>query len=273
MKYRSVQNGSEEGMIEVSIRRKTGNRILAAMPPDVWQDLKPHFELVDLAPGHVLCESGKPLTETHFPLTGTMVAVLVILRDGRAVEATIIGREGVVGGIVTGPDHASFATAIAQGPGRCARIATSRVQEAKEHSAQLRDLFARYADALLAQVLQSVVCNAFHPMQQRLARRLLAAQDRIANNELPLTQDYLAQMLGVHRSTVIRVVRPLQENGIIQYARGRITVLNRGKLEKAACECNGAVARHFDRVLPQMAEHPRTNNAKGPAKRKHRPEK
>jgi CRP-like cAMP-binding protein len=258
-------------MIEVLVRRKTGNRLLAAMPSDVWQDLKPHLEVVDLGPGQVLCAAGKPLAETYFPLTGTMVAVLVILRDGKAVEATIIGREGVVGGIVTGPDHPSFATATAQVPGRCARIATSRLQEAKEQSAKLRDLFSRYADALLAQILQSVVCNAFHPMQQRLARRLLAAQDRIGSNDLPLTQDYLAQMLGVHRSTVIRVARPLQEDGIIQYARGRITVLNRGKLEKAACECNAAIARHFDRVLPQMVEH-RANGARGVARRKHRPE-
>jgi CRP-like cAMP-binding protein len=238
-------------MIEDSIRRKTGNRLLSAMPPDLWDDVKPHLELVDLEPGQVLHASGKPHTETHFPLTGTMVAVLVVLRNGQIVEAAMIGREGVVGGIVTGPDYPPFAQAIAQVPGRCARITTSRLQHAKERSAKLRDIFARYADALLAQLLQSVVCNAFHPMQQRLARRLLAAQERIGSNELPLTQDYLAQTLGVHRSTVIRVARPLQDDGIIQYVRGRITVLDRSKLEKVSCECNGAISRHFDRVLPQ----------------------
>lgn len=253
--------------IENSIRRKAGNRLLAALPSDVWEDLKAHLELVELAPGQVLCASGKPLTETHFPLTGTLLSVLVILRDGKAVEATTIGREGVIGGIVTGPEHPSFAAVIAHVPGHSARIATSRLQEAKERSAKLRDLFARYADALLAQVLQSVVCNAFHSMQQRLARQLLTTQDRIASNELPLTQEYLAQMLGVHRSTVIRVARPLQDDGAIRYARGRITVLNRARLEKASCECNGAIARHFERVLPQFI-----NNAKGAAKRKHRPE-
>src|SRR2546421_10413298 len=96
---------------------------------------------------------------------------------------------------------------------------------------------------------------------------------KMETNPLPLTQDYLAQMLGVHRSTVIRVARPLQEDGTIQYARGRITVLNRGKLEKAACECNGAIARHFDRVLPQTLERQRAYNTKGVAKRKHRLEK
>jgi len=253
--------------IEDSIRGKTGNRLLAALPSEVWQDLKPHLELVDLAPDQVLCASGKPLTETHFPLTGTLLSVLVILRDGKAVEAMTVGREGVIGGIVTGPDRPSFARVIAQVPGHSARIATGRLQEAKERSAMLRDLFARYADALLAQVLQSVVCNAFHPMQQRFARQLLTTQDRIASNELPLTQEYLARMLGVHRSTVIRVARPLQDDGAIRYGRGRITVLNRAKLEKASCECNSAIARHFDRVLRQFA-----NNAKGVAKRKYRRE-
>jgi DNA-binding transcriptional regulator YhcF (GntR family) len=256
--------------IEDSIRRKTGNRLLAAMPTAVWEDLKPNLELVELVPGHVLCTSGKPLTEVHFPLTGTIVAVLVRLRDGPAVEATIIGREGVVGGIVTGPSHPSFARAIAQVPGWSARIAATRLQETKDRSAEMRDLFARYADALLAQVLQSVVCNAFHPMQQRLARRLLSIQDRIGTHELPLTQDYLAQTLGVHRSTVIRVARSLQEHGMIEYTRGRIAILDGSKLEKAACECNGAIARHFERVLPQTAEQ-RSDHMKGAIGRKQRP--
>lgn len=237
-------------MIEDSIRRKTGNRLLSALPSNLWEEIRPHLELVDLEPGQVLCGSGRPQTETHFPLTGTMVAVLVVLRGGQAVEAAMIGREGAIGGIVTGPDYPAFAKAIAKVPGRCMRISTGRLQEAKEKSGMLRDIFARYADALLAQVLQSVVCNAFHSLQERLARRLLAAQERIGSNELPLTQDYLAQMLGVHRSTVIRVARSLQEDGIIEYVRGRITVLDRTKLEKASCECNGAIARHFDRVLP-----------------------
>jgi CRP-like cAMP-binding protein len=257
--------------IEDSIRRKTGNRLLAAMPAGLWEDLKPHLELVELASGDVLCTSGKPLTEIHFPLTGTIVGVFVVLQDGPAVEGTIIGREGVVGGIILDPRHQSFTRAIAQVPGWSARIAATRLQETKDRSPELRDLFARYADALLAQVLQSVVCNAFHPMQQRLARRLLSTQDRIGTHELPLTQDYLAQTLGVHRSTVIRVAQSLQENGTIEYTRGRIAILDRSKLEKAACECNGAIARHFERVLPQTAEQ-RSDHMKGAIRRKRRPQ-
>jgi CRP-like cAMP-binding protein len=240
------------------------------MPAGVWEDLKPHLELVEHASGHVLYTSGKPLAEVHFPLTGTIVGVLVNLRVGPALEATIVGREGVVGGIVTGAGHPSFVRAIAQVPGWSARISATRLQKTKDHSPKLRDLFARYADALLAQLLQSVVCNAFHPMQ-RLARRLLSTQDRIGTHELPLTQDYLAHTLGVHRSTVIRVARSLQENGVIEYARGRIAILNRPKLEQAACECNGAIARHFERVLPQSTEQ-RSNNTKRAIRRRQRPE-
>jgi CRP-like cAMP-binding protein len=256
--------------IEDAVRRS--NRLLAALPLDVWQGLEPHLELVDLRADQVLCEPGRPLAEAHFPLTGTLISVLVVLRDGKAVEAATIGREGVVGGIVTDPEHPAFAKAIAQVAGRSARIRLSKLQAAKERSGKLRDVFDRYADALLAQALQSVVCNAFHPMQQRLARWLLTTQERIESDELPLTQDYLARMLGAHRSTVIRVARHLQEGGVIRYSRGRITVLNRTKLAKAACECNTAVGRHFERVLPLPEAH-RVGNAKGAGKQKRRHEK
>ena len=135
----------------------------------------------------------------------------------------------------------------------------------------VRDLFARYADALLAQVCQSVVCNAYHSMHQRLARWLLTTHDRVGGNDLPLTQEYLAQMLGVHRSTVIRVARLLQNDGVIRSARGRLTVLNRAKLEKASCECYKAVARHYERIL-RLAEEQRVKNARGAAKPKRKPE-
>ena len=234
-------------MIEDARRQ---NRFLSALSPNVWQDLKPHLELVDLRPEQVLCQPGLALAETHFPLTGALITVLVILRDGKAVEAVTIGREGVVSGIVSTPNHPSFGRAVAQIPGRSVRIAASRLQETKDRSAELRDLFARYADALLAQTLQSVACNAVHSMPQRLARWLLSVQERIDSNELPLTQDYLAQMLGVHRSTVIRIARSLQEDGVIRYSRGIITILKRAKLKKAACECNDLVNKHFERVLP-----------------------
>src|ERR1700736_2947239 len=153
----------------------------------------------------------------------------------------------------------AFARAVTQIAGPALRIETARIEVAKQRSLVVRDLFDRYADVLLAQVLQSVVCNAFHPMRQRLARWLLMTQDRIASNELPLTQEFLAQMLGVHRSTVIRVAKLLQNDGVVRSARGRLTISNRAKLEKASCECYGAVARHYDRIL-RLAEAQRVKN-------------
>lgn len=258
-------------MVDENVRSHwSGNRLLAAVPAIDRAILEPHAAFVELAQGKVLFEPGEDVVITHFPLTGTMAALVVILEDGRTAEAASIGREGAIGGIVSAGHKPAFARAVTQIAGPALRIETARIEVAKQRSFVVRDLFARYADALLAQVLQSVVCNAFHPMHQRLARWLLTTQDRIASNELPVTQEYLAQMLGVHRSTVIRAAQSLQNDGVIRNARGRLTVLNRAKLEKASCECYGAVARHYERIL-RLAEKQRVKNAKETGKRK--PEK
>ena len=226
---------------------------------------------MELTKGQVLFEPEEDVVITHFPLTGTMAALIVVLEDGRTAEAASIGRKA--------PSVGSSARATSpHSPGRwpksqsrpAFRVETARIEDAKQRSLVVRDLFARYADALLAQVMQSVVCNAFHPMRQRLARWLLTTQDRIASNELPLTQEYLAQMLGVHRSTVIRGARLLQNDGVIRSARGLLTVINRAKLEKASCECYGAVARHYERIL-RLAEEQRVKNAKGAGKHERKP--
>lgn len=248
---------------EEAIRRGSGNRLLTALPKDVWRAVEPHLELRELAAREVLCEAGQALSHTFFPLSGTLVSVHVVMRQGDPVEAATIGCEGVVGGIATASSHPAFARAVAQVGGRTAQISNHQLHKVKVASVELRDLFDRYADALLAQVLQSVVCNAHHPMERRLARWLLATQDRIGSHELPLTQENLAQMLGVHRSTVIRVARPLQEQGVIRYARGRITILDRAKLETVSCECYGSVCRHYDRVLFKALERRRTASGKG----------
>ena len=263
---------SGDRMVDGNVRLHwSENRLLAAVPEIDRAVLEPHAEFVQLAHGQVLFEPDEDVVITHFPLTGTMAALIVVLEDGGTAEAASIGREGAIGGIVSAGHKPAFARAVTQIAGPAFRIETARIEVAKQRSSVVRDLFARYADALLAQVLQSVVCNAFHPMQQRLARWLLMTQDRIASNELPLTQEYLAQMLGVHRSTVIRVARLLQNDGVIRRARGRLTVVNRAKLEKASCECYGAVARHYERIL-RLAEAQRVKNAKGAGKHKRKPE-
>jgi len=254
-------------MTDENVRRHwSENRLLAAVPAIDRAMLEPHAQFAELAHGQVLFEPGEDVVITHFPLTGTMAALVVVLEDGRTAEAASIGREGAIGGIVSAGHKPAFSRAVTQIAGPALRIETARIEVAKQRSLVVRDLFDRYADVLLAQVLQSVVCNSFHPMRQRLARWLLMTQDRIASDELPLTQEYLAQMLGVHRSTVIRVARLLQNDGVIRSARGRLTVVNRAKLEKASCECYGAVAQHYERIL-RLAEAQRVKNAKYKAKR------
>jgi DNA-binding transcriptional regulator YhcF (GntR family) len=256
-------------MADENVRRHwSGNRLLAAIPAIDRAMLEPHAEFVELEHGQVLFEPEEDVVITHFPLTGTMAALIVVLEDGRTAEAASIGREGALGGIVSAGHKPAFARAMTQIAGPAFRLETARIEVVKQRSSVVRDLFDRYADVLLAQVLQSVVCNAFHPM--RLARWLLMTQDRIASNELPLTQEYLAQMLGVHRSTVIRFAQLLQNDGVIRSARGRLTVVNRAKLEKASCECYGAVARHYERIL-RLAEAQRVKNAKGASKHKRKP--
>lgn len=234
-----------------AVRQAGQNRLLAAFPDEIWAELKGDLELVEHTAEQVLGELDKPASDIFFPLTGTLISICVTLKLAGRVEAATIGAEGMVGGLVTACDYAAFASSVVQLPGQSARIPAQKFGNVLESSSKLRDIIARYADALLAQLLQSVVCNAVHSMDQRLAGRLLITQDRVAADELPLTQENLARMLGVHRATVIRIVRPLRDAGIIEYGRGRLKILSRPKLERASCECYDAVCRHYDRVLPR----------------------
>jgi CRP-like cAMP-binding protein len=232
-------------------RRWSGNRLLAAVPVAERGLLEPHVQFVELAHRQVLFEPEEDVVTSHFPLTGTMAALVVTLEDGKTAEAASIGREGAIGGIVSAGHKPAFARAVTVVAGRALRIDTARIELAKAKSAAIRELFETYADALMAQLLQSVTCNAVHSQQQRLARWLLMTQDRIGAAELPLTQETIGEMLGVHRSTVIRVARSLQDHGLIRYGRGRVTITDRPGLEQTVCECYGAVVRHFKRTIPR----------------------
>jgi len=233
-------------------RHFASNRLLAVLKPTDRALLEPHLQLVGLDYGEALFEPGDDVVQTHFPLPGTMVSLVVLTRNGRAAETATIGCEGAVGGIVSAGHKPAFTRAVVQLSGLALRLETAQLEEAKRRSASLRDLFARYADALLAQVLQSVACNALHTLEGRLCRWLLATQARVGGDEILLTQETLAEMLGVHRATMIRVARPLQERGLLSYRRGRIRFLDQAGLEDAACECHAAVARHFACVLPEV---------------------
>jgi CRP-like cAMP-binding protein len=178
--------------------------------------------------------------------------MVIGVADGRTVEVATVGKEGVVGGIVSGGKAPAFGRAVVQVPGFALRVDLKALEAAKARSPHIRDLFARYADALLAQVMQSVACNAFHAIEARCCRWLLTAQDRSGGTHIPLTQEYLAEMLGVQRTTVSAVARMLQEQGLISYRRGSIQILDRTAVEKRSCECYQNVEQHFREVLPEV---------------------
>jgi CRP-like cAMP-binding protein len=199
-----------------------------------------------------LFHPGDDVELIHFPAGATVVSLVSVLADGRGAEAATIGREGAVGGIVSGGKMPAFARAAVQIGGPALRLPAARLEAAKASSPVIRDVFARYADCLVAQLQQSVVCNAIHPLEARLGRWLLTTQDRVGAGELPLTHDAMAEMLGARRSTVTPVAGALAQRGLIAYRRGRVRVLDRAGLEAAACECHGAVRRHFERVAPGL---------------------
>lgn len=228
------------------------NRLLAALSPRDYAVLEPHLEPVALARGKVLFEPGDEVTTTYFPCHRTMVSLLIVTRDGREVEAATIGREGAVGGIVSEGHKPAFGRAVVQVGGDALAINTSHLEAAKTGSARFGDLFSRYADALLAQMMQSVACNALHRTEERCARWLLATHDRAGDKMIHLTQESLAEMLGVQRTTVTAVTGVLQERGLIRTHRGRVEVLDRPGLERAACECYRAVESHFAGLLPEV---------------------
>ena len=237
---------------EAVARGIVGNRLLASLRPLDRALLEPYLEPVLLSKGQILFSPGDDVKHTHFPSVSAMTSLVIAMNDGRAAEAATIGREGAVGGIVSAGHKPAFAQAevVLPGPALCLDIA--RLEEAKERSSALRELFARYADALLAQIMQSVACNALHPLHARCCRWLLTTQDRADSADIALTQEALAEMLGVQRTTVSTVAGALRDRGLIRYGRGQVTILDRPRLEAAACECYGAVRAHFERVLPEV---------------------
>lgn len=231
---------------------RRANRLLGALGVRDFAVLEPHLERVALPRGKVLFEPGDDIHTTYFPCQRTMVSLLIVTRDGREVEAATIGREGAVGGIVSEGHKPAFGRAVVQVPGSVFAIATNHLEAAKLGSARFGDLFSRYADALLAQMMQGVACNALHSVEERCARWLLATHDRAGDHLIQLTQESLAEMLGVQRTTVSAVTSALAARGLIKTLRGRVEILDRKGLERVACECYEAVEGHFARVLPEV---------------------
>ncbi len=230
--------------------RGGGNRLLGALRAADRALLDPHLTAVTVARGAVLFEPGEDVTRCHFPAGGTTASLVVTLPDGQAAETSMVGREGAIGGIVSLGHKPAFARGVVLVGGAALRIETDRLEEVKARSVHLRDTLSRYADCLIAQILQSVACNALHALEPRLCRWLLTAQDRAGEPTVPLTQEFLGELLGVQRTTVSAAARALQERGVIRTGRGRIEVLDRRALRAAACPCHAAVRAHFEAVLP-----------------------
>ncbi|MBA9071594.1 CRP-like cAMP-binding protein [Methylobacterium sp. RAS18] len=227
----------------------SGNLLLSALRLPDLALLKPHLELKAYQRGDLLFEAGQDVSCISFPLGQCVAALVIGLQDGRAVETATVGHEGAIGGVVSQGSLPAFSRAVVQVPGSVLRIEAAVLQQIKQTCPGLRNLITRYSDCLLAQVLQSVACNASHTIEARCARWLLSLQDRIGSDVLPVTHEVLAELLGVQRSYLTRTLRTLQEQGLIQVLRGRIIIKSRGAMEKATCECHGAVKRHFEAVL------------------------
>ena len=225
-----------------------GNRLLATFPPELRQTVRDQVEIIRLETGDTVLSKGAAVQSSVFPFGTTMISMIIDLADGRSVEVASIGKEGAVGGIVSCGHAPAFARAEATVPGFAARVPMKVIEEAKAGSGHLRNLFCRYSDFLLAQIMQSVACNSFHPIEKRAARWLLTAQDR-AGAHLVLTQEALAGLLGVQRTTINAVARQLADEGLITTRRGSIMVEDRAALERLACECHDRVEHFFGDVI------------------------
>jgi hypothetical protein len=228
---------------------RAGNNLLRALRPEDLAILEPIAAGWHGEASQTLYEPGDNVRFVYFPCGPSLVSYLVILDDGRAIETTLIGREGAVGGIVSQGRLPAYARAEIQYGGPFLRIEAARMEEAKHRSITLRHLFARYADCLMAQVFQSVGCNAAHSIEERTAKWLIAAMDRTGGNEIPLTHEQLASMLGVGRSYISRLFQSLRARGVLETRRGSVVVADTAQLESLSCGCNDSVRQHFAEVL------------------------
>jgi hypothetical protein len=226
------------------------NGLLATLSEEDRQRLVPHMMVFDLKSRDILQHAGDEVVDTWFPCGSAMAAFCIATHDNSlAVEVALVGREGAIGGIVSNGHVPAYATAQVRFSGRFLRIKTSALERAKLDSISLRHWFARYSDCLLAQVFQTAACNATHTISQRAAKWLLAAVSRTSGVEFEMTQEQLAEMLGVGRTFVTRVVGKLREEGTIATRRGVFTIRNEQLLREMACGCTTAIENHFDAVL------------------------
>jgi CRP-like cAMP-binding protein len=227
------------------------NHLLAALPAEERGRLIPHLELVPMPLGDVLYESGSELRHVYFPTT-SIVSLLYVMLDGASAEIAVVGNEGVIGVALFMGGETMPNRAVVQSAGHAYRLKGHLLKQEFNRSGELQHLLLRYTQALLTQMAQTAVCNRHHSLDQQLCRWLLLSLDRLPSNELVMTQELIANMLGVRREGVTEAAGKLQKAGLIKYQRGHITVLDRVGLETRACECYAVVKKEFDRLLPEV---------------------
>jgi CRP-like cAMP-binding protein len=227
------------------------NHLLAALPADVQQRLFPHLEHFPLPLGKVLYESGDTLRHVYFP-TDSIVSLLYVMESGASAEISVVGNEGLIGVALFMGGESTPSRAIVQSAGNAYRLTGQRIKDEFNRHGDLLMLMLRYTQSLITQMAQTAVCNRHHSIDQQLCRWLLLSLDRLPNNRLTMTQELIANMLGVRREGVTDAAGKLQNLGIIEYSRGHITVLDRARLESLCCECYAVVKKETDRLLPYM---------------------
>jgi len=232
------------------------NHLLAALPTAEWNRWAPSIERVDMPLGQVLYESGVALNYVYFPLT-SIVSLLYVMENGASAEIAVVGNEGIVGVSLFMGGESTPSRAVVQSAGVGCRLKAALMKTEFDKAGAALHLLLRYTQALITQMAQTAVCNRHHSLDQQLCRWLLLSLDRLQGNELVMTQELIANMLGVRREGVTEGALKLQKAGLIQYSRGRITVLNRKGVESRTCECYAVVKREYDRLLPAptAAEH------------------
>ena len=228
------------------------NHLLAALPPAIQQRLFPMLELFPLPLGKVLYESGDTMRYVYFP-TDAIVSLLYVMESGASAEISVVGKDGIVGVSLFMGGESTSSRAVVQSAGSAYRLAGQKLKDEFNRHSELMQLLLRYTQSLITQMAQTAVCNRHHSIDQQLCRWLLLSLDRLPDNKLTMTQELIANMLGVRREGVTEAAGKLQKLGVIDYCRGHITVLDRSKLEALSCECYAVVKRESDRLLPQHA--------------------
>ena len=225
------------------------NHLLAALPAGEWKRWIAELEEVEMPLGQVLYESGATLSHVYFPTTA-IVSLLYVMENGASAEIAVVGNEGIVGISLFMGGQSTPSRAVVQSAGKGLRMKSKTIKSEFEHVPVLH-LLLRYTQALITQMAQTAVCNRHHSLDQQLCRWLLLSLDRLQGDELVMTQELIANMLGVRREGVTEGALKLQKSGLIKYSRGRIKVLDRPGLEKRSCECYQVVKKEYDRLLPE----------------------